>query len=75
MSNNKNKIYLHDSIAKSKSKGNENKFYKKKVIRYNFDKKFKKRPMSTFSVDHELPRKMLNYEINFVLPAVEKTML
>ena len=33
-----NKLYLHDSIIESKSKGNENKFYKEKVIRYNFEK-------------------------------------
>lgn len=29
--------------------------------------------MSTFSVDHELSRKILNYDINFVFPGVEKT--
>lgn len=43
------------------------------ILKKCFDKKFKKRPMSTFSVDHELSRKILNYDINFVFSGVEKT--
>lgn len=79
MSNNKNKLYLHDSIVENKSESNENKVYNKKLIRPNFekhfDKKLKNKPMSTFSVDNKLSRKMLNYEINVDFPGVEKNML